>query len=156
MQSKAFVGELESAGIALKIGKSKLDRLYLNKKPYFDNIKFSGRRDAQGWQEVKLSGHNPFVDHKDDAGAQSEAAQKLGSEQFVFVYGPPENGRYRIRVEAQNQGSLVSAVNGRNIMRGGYLVLDGDSQGPFLTKPIQADFKLNGLTEKSTGYFQCY
>jgi len=33
-------------------------------------------------------------------------------------------------------------------MSGGYLVLDGDSQGVFLTKPIQADFKLDGFTVK--------
>ena len=33
-------------------------------------------------------------------------------------------------------------------MKGGYLVLDGDSQGPFLTIPIQATFKLTSFTLK--------
>lgn len=101
-----------------------------------------------GWQEVKLSGHNPFANNKEDASAQPNPTQKLGSEQFRFVYGPPENGLYQVHIEAQDLGSLVSAVKGRNIMRGGYLVIDGDSQGPFLTKPIQTDFKLTGFTVK--------
>lgn len=148
VESEAFVDEFKAAGIVLEIGESKLDKLYLNKETYFDNVKFSGRRDAGGWQEVKLSGHNPFANNKEDASAQPNPTQKLGSEQFRFVYGPPENGLYQVHIEAQDLGSLVSAVKGRNIMRGGYLVIDGDSQGPFLTKPIQTDFKLTGFTVK--------
>jgi len=148
VKTEALARQLESRGITFEIGNSKLDKVYLNKDTYFDNVQFSGRRDSRGWQEINLSGHNPFVDNKDDASAQPEETEKLKSEQFRFVYGPPENGRYRIHIEAEDLGSLVSAAKGKNVMRGGYLMLDGDSQGPFLTKPIQADFKLSGFTVK--------
>ena len=33
-------------------------------------------------------------------------------------------------------------------MKSGYLVLDGDSQGPLFTKPLQADLKLSHFTLK--------
>jgi len=148
VESKALAGDLESAGIVLEIGESKLDRLYLNKETYFDNVRFSGRRDAKGWQEINVSGHNPFLDGKNDTSAQPATTEKLGEEQFRFLYGPPENGLYPVHVETEDLGSLVSAVKGRNIMRGGHLLLDGDSQGPFLTKPIQADLKLSRFTIK--------
>ncbi len=65
-----------------------------------------------------------------------------------MVYGPAENGRYPLSIEAQDLGSLVSAVNGGNIMNGGYLVINGESQGPFLTKPIQSTFEVDSFTLK--------
>lgn len=45
-------------------------------------------------------------------------------------------------------GSLISAVKGRNIMKGGYLVLNGESQGPLLSKPIDSTFEVDFFTVK--------
>ena len=146
VEAEAITKEVESRGIIFEIRNSKLDKVYINKDTYFDHIQFSGRRDGNGWQEVNLSGHNPFASSTDDANAQPTATEKLKSGQFRFVYGPSENGQYPLHMEAQDLGSLISAVKGRNIMKGGYLVLNGDSQGPFLTEPIQATLELDRFT----------
>lgn len=148
VETKALARQLESRGIIFEVGVSKLDKVYVNKDIYFDNIQFSGRRDGQGWQEVKLSGHNPFASSTVNANVQSRATERLESGQFSFIFGPPENDRYPLRIEAEDFGSLVSSVKGKNVMKGGYLVLNGDSQGPFLTKPIQATLELDSFTIK--------
>jgi len=145
-EAEALAEKLESTGIIFEIGNSKLDKVYLNKDTYFDNVQFSGRRDNQGWQAVKLSGHNRLVDNKDDASTEAAATEKLKSGQFRIIYGPSANGQYPLHIEAQDLGSLLSAVKGKNIMKGGYLVLNGASQGPFLTQPIQATAQLDSFT----------
>ena len=148
MQSEALASRLKSSGIVFEIGESKLDKVYVNKDTYFDNIQFSGRRDNGGWQEVSLSGHNPFAGGNTDANSHPEATGRLESGQFSLTFGPAENGQYPLNIETEDLGSVVSAVKGRNIMRDGYLVLNGDSEGPLFTKPIQATFKLNHFTMK--------
>ena len=148
VESEAIAEQLKSSGIVLEIGKSKLDKVYLNKDTYFDNIQFSGHWDNLGSHELNLSGHNPFVGSQVDTNGQPAAMEKLKADQFSFKYGPSENGQYPLHIQAEDLGSMVSAVKGRNIMKGGYLVLDGDSQGPFLTSPIQATFKLTSFTLK--------
>ncbi len=148
VEAEALARQLESSGIVFEIGESKLDRVYLNSKTYFDSIEFSGRRDNSGWQEIKVSGHNPFADGKDDKNTQPAEAEKLASGQFRLAFGPGENSQYPLYIEAEDLGSLVSAIKGRDIMKHGYLVLDGRSQGPLFTKPIQADFKLSYFTVK--------
>ncbi|MDX2428028.1 MAG: AsmA-like C-terminal domain-containing protein, partial [Xanthomonadales bacterium] len=146
VESEALAKQLKSSGILFEIGESKLDKVYINSETYFDNIEFSGRRDSEGWQEIRVSGHNPFAEGKDDTNSQPAATAKLGSGQFRLAFGPDKNGQYPLQIEAEDLGSIVSAVKGRDIMKSGYLVLDGDSQGPLFTKPIQADFKLNYFT----------
>jgi hypothetical protein len=148
METKAISDQLESAGIVFKIGKSKLDKVYINKETYFNNIQFSGRRDTRGWQEVNLSGHNPFAGSKAVISELEAAGGTLKSGQFSVVYGPAENGRYPLHIEVEDMGSLVSAVKNRDVMKGGYLVLKGNSPGPLLTKPIQANFEMNRFTVK--------
>ncbi|MDH4020339.1 MAG: DUF3971 domain-containing protein [Xanthomonadales bacterium] len=148
VQSEALASRLKASGIVFEIGESKLDKVYVNKDTYFDNIQFSGRRDNGGWQEVKLSGHNPFAGGNTDANAHPEATEKLEAGQFSLSFGPGENGQYPLNIETEDLGSVVSAVKGRNIMRDGYLVLNGDSEGPLFTKPIKATFKLNHFTMK--------
>lgn len=148
VESEAFAEQLKSLGIVLEIEKSKLDKVYLNKDTYFDNIQFSGRWDDLGLHELDLSGHNPFGGSQTDFSAQAAATEKHKAGQFSFKYGPSENGQYPLHIQVGDLGSMVSAVKGRNIMKGGYLVLDGDSQGPFLTSPIQATFKLTRFTLK--------
>ena len=49
-------------------------------------------------------------------------------------------------MEAEDLGSVISAVKGRNIAKNGYLVLKGESEGPLFTKPIKATFTLNSFT----------
>ncbi len=148
VESKALARQLESSGIVFEIGESKLDKLYINKNTYFDNIEFSGRRDNKGWQEVSVSGHNPFAGGNLDANSHPEAAEKLELGQFRFTFGPAESGQYPLIIEAEDLGSIFSAVKDRNVMRDGYLVLKGNSQGPLFTKPLQANFKLNHFTVK--------
>lgn len=148
VESEALADNLMSSGIVFEIGESKLDKVYINSETYFDNVKFSSRRDSEGWQELGLSGHNPFAEGKDDTNAQPSATGMLESGQFKLAFGPYENGQYPLHIEAEDLGSLVSAVKGRDIMKGGYLVLDGKSQGPLFTKPLQANFKLNNFTVK--------
>jgi hypothetical protein len=148
-ESKALVGQLESRGINFDVGVSKLDKVYINKDTFFDNVQFSGRKDNNGWQEVSISAHNTFTDGTADTSVPPTVPGKLASNQFRLVYGPPENGRYPLRIEAQDLGSLVSSIKGANIMKGGYLVLNGASQGPFLTKPIQSTFNVDSFTMKN-------
>ncbi|MGB7450970.1 MAG: AsmA-like C-terminal domain-containing protein [Lysobacterales bacterium] len=148
VESEALAKQLKSLGIVFEIGASKLDRVYLNKETYFDNIQFSGRRGNRGWEKMHLSGHNPFADGKTDTSNQAATTEKLTSGQFSFDYGPSENGQYPLHIEAEDLGSLVSAVKGKDIMKGGYLVLDGNSPGPLFTKPLQANFKLSHFTVK--------
>ena len=145
-QSKALAVQFKSSGIIFEIEESKLDKVYVNKDTYFDNVQFSGRRDTSGWQEVRLTGHNPFAGGNTVANSHSEATEKLESGQFSLTFGPAENGQYPLTIEAEDLGSVVSAVKGRNIMKNGYLVLNGDSEGPLFTKPIKATFKLNNFT----------
>ena len=72
----------------------------------------------------------------------------LESGQFRLAFGPGENGQYPLNIETEDLGSVVSAVKGRNVMKNGYLILNGDSEGPLFTKPIQATIKLNNFTVK--------
>ena len=148
VQSAALADQLKSSGIVFEIEASKLDKLHVNKDTYFDNIQFSGRRGKSGWQEVKLSGHNPFAGGNTDANVHREATKNLEAGQFSLSFGPGENGQYPLNIETEDLGSIVSAVKGRNIMKNGYLVLNGDSEGPLFTKPIKATFKLNNFTMK--------
>ena len=148
VQSEALAVQLKSSGIVFEIEQFKLDKLTVNKDTYFDNIQFSGRRDNSGWQEVRLSGHNPFAGGNTVANSHPEATEKLESGQFSLAFGPAENSQYPLRIETEDLGSIVSAVKGRNIMKNGYLVLNGNSEGPLFTKPIKATFKLNNFTMK--------
>jgi len=145
-QSAALAEQLKSSGIVFEIEESRLDKVYVNKDTYFNNIRFSGRRDNSGWQEVRLSGHNPFTGGNTNANSHPEATEVLESGQFMLSFGPAQNSQYPLSIEAEDLGSIVSAVKGRNVMMDGYLVLNGDSQGPLFTKPIQATFKLNNFT----------
>ena len=147
-QSKALAVQLKSSGIVFEIEKLKLDKVHLNKDTYFDNILFSGRRDSSGWQEVRLSGHNPFAGGNTDANSHPEATGSLESGQFSLAFGPAVNSQYPLSIETEDLGSIVSAVKGRNIMKNGYLVLNGESEGPLFTKPIKATFNLNHFTMK--------
>jgi hypothetical protein len=147
-ETKAIAEQLESRGFSLEVGNSKLDRVYINKDTFFDNVQFSGRRDSAGWQEISLAGHNPYAGSTVDTSAQPAATQKLASGQFRVVYGPSENGRYPLQIEAQDLGSLISAAKGGDVMKGGYLLLDGESQGPLLSKPISASFNVESFTVK--------
>lgn len=147
-ESASLADQLKLSGMVLEIGESKLDRVNVNKDVYFDNIQFSGRWGGNGWQEVRLSGHNPFAGGNTEANAHPEATENLEAGQFGLRFGPGENGRYPLKVEAEDLGSVVSAFKGRNIMKNGYLVLNGESEGPLFTKPIKATFKLNNFTVK--------
>ena len=62
----------------LEIGESKLDKLYLNKETYLDNIQFSGRRDNRGWQEVRVSGHDPSGGSRNDINLRLRQRKSLG------------------------------------------------------------------------------
>ena len=146
--SEALAKQLMSSEITFEIGESKLDKVYINNETYFDTVKFSALRDSAGWQEIKVSGHNPFADGEDDNNTQPAVTEKLASGQFRLAFGSGENSQYPLHIEAEDLGSLVSAVKGRDIMKHGYLVLDGNSQGPLFTQPIQADFKLSNFTVK--------
>jgi len=75
-ESEAFGEQLKSYGIVLEIGKSKLDKVYLNKNTYFDDIQFSGRWDNLGSHELNLSGHNPFGGSRIDTNVQPAATEK--------------------------------------------------------------------------------
>jgi len=145
-QSRAIVERLKSAGITFDIGASNLDKLFIDTETYLDNIKFSGRRDSQGWQEFRLSGRNPFAEAGEGVDPHRAATLVLGSGEFSAAFGPREDGQFPLHIELDNLGSLVSAVKGRDIMKSGYLVIDGNSQGPLLTKPLQAKFDLSYFT----------
>jgi len=147
-ESEALAKQLMSSGINFEIGESILDKVYINSETYFDTVKFSGLRDSAGWQKVRVSGHNPFADGEVDSNTQPAVAEKLSPGQFRLAFGPGQNNQYPLDIETEDLGSLVSAVKGRDIMKHGYLVLDGSSQGPLFTKPIQADFKLSYFTVK--------
>jgi hypothetical protein len=141
------VSELESSKIVFELGKSRLDRVYLNKDTYFDNIKFYARRDTEGWQEFSLTGHNPFAT-KDASNNQPVATGNLQSGQFKAAFGPSASGLYPLNIEFENLGLLISAVKGRTIMQGGHLVLSGESAGPLLTQPVNATIEVDNFTVK--------
>jgi len=147
-ESEAITSQLMSSGVMFEVGESQLDKVYINSKTYFDTVKFSGLRDSEGWQRVNVSGHNPFTDGEHDSNTQAATDQKLGPGQFRLAFGPGNSNQYPLRIETEDLGSLVSAVKGRDIMKQGYLVLDGSSQGPLFTKPIKADFNLSYFTVK--------
>ena len=88
VESKAVVEELQSAGVTFEIGESKLDKLYINKDTYLDNIQFSGRRESQGWQEIRVSGHNPSAGGREDTDPQFVSTEKLGPGDFSIAFGP--------------------------------------------------------------------
>ncbi len=75
-ESEAIVKQLESNGITFDVGLSKLDRVYINKDTYFDNVQFSGHKDGKGWQEVSLSAHNAFADGTDDYRRSTHGARQ--------------------------------------------------------------------------------
>ena len=147
-QLDAIVDQLDSKGITVEIGKSRLDKVHISQDTYFENVRFSGRRDSNGWNEVMLSGHNPFADGGSDADVPAGTGQKLGSGQFRLAFGPPADNRYPVHLEAQDLGSLVSAFKGRNVMKGGYLVLSGESTGPLFKQPVKANIELDRFTLK--------
>ncbi len=147
-KTEGAASKLDSSGIVLEVEKSRLDKIYLNKNTFFDNIEIEARRDKQGWQEFSLSGHNPFATKDDTSGDQPVAAGHLKSGQFNVVYGPPDNGSYPVHIEVENLGLLVSAVKGRKIVEGGYLVLSGESTGPLLVQPVNATFEVDNFTVK--------
>lgn len=147
-KTEGAVSKLDSSGIVLEVGKSRLDKIYLNKDTFFDNIEFEARRDAQGWQEFSLSGHNPFATKDDTPSDQPVAADNLKPGQFNVAYGPLANGRYPAHIEVENLGFLVSAVKGKTIVEGGYLVLSGESTGPLLVQPVNARFEVDNFTVK--------
>ena len=146
--SKTISGQIESIGVNLEIGESKLDKLYLNKETYLDNIKFSGRSDNRGWQEVRVSGHDPSARRRNDINRHPAATEVLGLGEFRVAFGPSESSQYPLHIEVEDLGSLLSTVKGKNLMKSGYLVIDGTSQGPLLTKPLQANAKLSHFTVK--------
>lgn len=148
VEAKAMAEQLESRGFSLEIGDSKLDKVYINKDTFFDSVQFSGRRDNAGWQEVSLSGRNPIAGAPAEASAQPTTTDRLASGQFRLAYGPPENDGYPLQIETEDLGSLISAVKGSDVMKGGYLKLNGESQGAFLKAPIQASFNMDGFTVK--------
>ncbi len=141
----AIVGDLKSSEIVFEIAKSRLDKVYINKDAWFDDIQFAARRDAQGWQELEISGHDPF---KGDHADKPVSAGKLAPGKFSANYGPAVNGLYPVHIEVKNVGHLVSAIQGRTIMEGGYMLISGDSTGPLLTKPIQSTIEVDNFTVK--------
>jgi len=146
--AKVPADQSESRGFVLKVGDTKLDKVYINKDTYFDDVQFSGRRDNTGWHEVSLSGHNPYASGSAAANGSAAATETLESGQFRFNFGPPENGRYPVRIEAEDLGSLISSVKGKDVMKDGYLQINGTSRGPLWTKPIDANFAMSGFTVK--------
>jgi uncharacterized protein YhdP len=152
-KTEGAVSKLDSSGIVLEVGKSRLDKIYLNKDTFFDNIEIEARRDTQGWQEFSLSGHNPFATKDGTSSDPSVTADSLKPGQLKAIYGPPDNGRYPVHIEVENLGLLASAVKGRTIMEGGYLVLSGESSGPLLTQAINTTFEVDNFTVKDAPGF---
>ncbi|MGA9575228.1 MAG: AsmA-like C-terminal domain-containing protein, partial [Lysobacterales bacterium] len=148
VEAKAVDQLVEKNGMKLEIGPSVLDKVYIDKDTYFDHVEFSGHRDGQGWQAWRMYGHDPSAGGAAGSSVPNAATGKLASGQFSLEYGPPESGGYPVHVEAANLGSIISAVAGKDVMNGGYLVLDGTSEGHLMVKPIQATFEIDSFTLK--------
>ena len=135
-------------GLNLEVGGSKLDKVYLGKDTWLDDVSFNANWESGGFQQLSLSGHNPSAANAAAGSAAPAEPDAIAHDRFALVYGPPEAGRYALHVKVGDLGALVSAVIGSEVMNGGYLVLDGDSQGPLLAKPIQSTFELGRFTVK--------
>jgi len=140
--------ESDSSGLMFEVESAGFAKIFFAPDRWFDDIQFAVRRDQEGWQELSLSGHNPFTkDHADRSG-QSSKERNLKSGQFSLDYGPSADGQFPLHIEAENLGSILSLVTGKESFAGGYLVIDGHSAGPLLTKPIQASLELDEFTVK--------
>ena len=136
----------DSKGFEFEVESAELDKVYFTSDRWFENIRFSVRRDQQGWQELSLSGRNPFTKDNAARDSQSTKGRNLKSGQFNLAYGPSAESQFPLHIEAENLGSILSAVTGKESFAGGYLVIDGHSAGPLLTKPIQASLELDEFT----------
>ena len=135
--TKGFEFEVESAAF---------DKVYLSSERYFEDIRFSIRRDQQGWQELSLSGYNPFTTDHIARASQATEERSLKSGQFNLFFGPSADGQFPLHVEAENLGSIFSSLTGKETWSGGYLEIDGNSSGPLLTKPIEVSIELHEFT----------
>jgi hypothetical protein len=144
---------LQKAGtgaIDFEIGPSALDKVYISDKARIEQVRFSGRRADGGWQSLRVSGNDPSAAGTAESVATGTASGQLVAGQFSLVFGPSENDRYPVRLEAANLGALISTIAGKQLMNGGYLVLEGSSDGPLMTKPVNANFKVDGFTLQQT------
>lgn len=131
--------EPEASPSTLRIVAPTLAELRFGENRYLQAVELRLHRDAAGWQDVVIRGEVPRHLWRYRDGTSEEDEQTLRKE-VSLLYGRAAEGEgYALRLEADDLGASLRAVDLFDTLEGGELSIVGSSDGPLPASPMELE-----------------